>query len=323
MFHTLLSSVYIATPIKLTYLNENRDFYGDFTLSGDEEYFQFQDELSAIEDISIAFDSVHFLTDVRDRFTAVRSDLTGFDANIGTASTLAVFNEDMGIDCENVKNTCGNYWVTLPVAAYTMVSGECIGQTNVVALKNNFSETHQTTCTPCYRNYTQFNFGANGVDNLKPELLFRTSVDIQYFDKTQTEFEFSLPDFSESISGDEIPDFNCFGALGGSCPTYTDNIKWYPEGTTQPVYSWLKGDACSGVWVDRYINQDGSTTDVTPTQMTLHSSTPYTYIRPNNEQIEELRASIAESDETIFSFDGVSGDQILDQSPNQLNGKYV
>jgi hypothetical protein len=312
MFPNLHPSLYNVHPIKLTYLNENRGFYGDFTTDINEGVFQFQDELSAVEDIAIAFDSVNFLTDVRSNMSIGLS-----------ASKLAVFNKDIGIDCDNVKESCCNHWITLPLDSYTNISGVCVASTNVLPLKNNFSDTHQTTCAPCYRIYTQFNFGSGGVDNLKPELLFRTNTEIQYFDKTQTEFDFNIPDFSEGLSGDNIPNFNCFGALGGDCPSFTDSIKWYPENSSQPMYTWLSGDACEGVWVDRHIHTDGSTTDTSPSEMVLLSGTTYTYTRPSNEQIEELRASIAASDETIFSFNGVSGDQIIDQSPNKLNGKYV
>jgi hypothetical protein len=140
MFPYLSPTLFNISPIKLTYLNGNRDFYGDFTLSGSHEHFKFQDELSAVEDIAIAFDSVNFLTDVRNKMSNAR-----------TNSTLAVFNEEIDIDCNNVIGTYGNYWITIPLDSYTNISGVCISKSNVLALKNNFSDTHHPTCTPCYR----------------------------------------------------------------------------------------------------------------------------------------------------------------------------
>lgn len=321
-FFHLPKSTYTITPIKLDYLNSNRKFYGDFMLSGSDTHFQFQDELSAVQDVCVAFDSVNFLTDVRDKFSEVTLLSSFAYDRTNTMSTLAVFDVDINVDCDNTPTAYSNYWITLPVENYT-TGEECVGSTNVIPLKNNFSETHHTTCTPSYRTYTQFNFGNSGLDNLKPELLFRTKVDIQHYSTEQTEFTFKLPDNSPSLTGSDIPDFNCFGGLGGNCPTYTDNIKWYPDGSTEPIFSWLSGDDCAGVWADRIVGSDGEVVDIVPTQMELHSGIEYTYLRPNNETLDELRASIAESDETIFSFDSVSGDTIVDESSNKINGKYV
>lgn len=314
MFDSLSAHLLEVKPIKLGYLNTNRNFMGDFTLSGTEDYFTTQNELSGVIDFKINYDSVNFLTDVRDKFSTIT-----------TQSKLEVYGENLPEHlCGDLKDNCANYWVTLPVDLLSGTDDYCYGSVNIIPLKNNFGEEHQTLCAPCYKKYNTLNFGFGGLDNFKPELLYTTHVDNVFFGKERKSFKFKIPDWSDPISALDGNDFLCYGSLASDCSLYSDSIEWYLSGENNPtlITTWLSGNTCDATWVDSYY-QDGIFTDVSPSEITLLSGVEYTYIRPSALSDEEIKLTITNSNDIIFSLDCVSGDTIVDASPNNIDGTFI
>lgn len=314
MFETLSSFQYTATPIKFSYLVPEKFIFNDFVDGSG--VFQFQSALSGVTDFAINFDSINILTDSRDQFS--HSD---------TSSSLAVYSEDIPYrECGEVPTACLNYWVTTPINAFTLSGDECIYDTNIVPLKNNFSETHSKTCTPCYRQYKTLNFGEDGLDNFNPEFIYTSNT---RFQRNGVEnFTFRLPDYSEPIplsgdyydvvTGGDVPDFICQGAIASDTPIYSDCITWMSG--SHEVKTWLKGDQCSGQWVDGF--KDDFLTDK-PTELVLLSGVDYVYTRPVNRTSEVITELLQSSDKVVFVLTGLSGDTVIDGSQYSNNGTFV
>jgi hypothetical protein len=267
------------TPIKFGYLNPNRSFFDGFMetlpagfIGGDGDRIQL--ELSEVWDFSQNFNSVNFLTNVRTKFSEGM-----------TTPVLSVFTEEVPIMAEESPEPCFNYWTSFPkTSTIEADSDSYLFRGSIIPLKNNFSEKETVTCGSCYRNYSYFNFGEHQLDTFKPSILFTTNTITQTFDTS--EFTFKLPDLSDPINLVDL-DFSCFGALAGSCPEEADHI------IANGVESWLKGDDCESVWVDRYYGLVGETClsdspelesvlfeDINPSQTVLSAGEVYTYKRP-------------------------------------------
>ena len=310
MFPSLPTSLYTVKPIKLSYLNPNRDFMSELSGTGN---YQFQSELSAVEDFSIAFDSVNILTENRNVFSTNR-----------TQSDFAVYLETLPAkNCDETQSSCSNYWVTAPVGSYTEGINECVLPTNILALKNNFTETHNTPCAPCYREYMGLNLGENGLDNLKPELLYVSNFDTRFVSKDVQNFTFSIPDWSDPISGIDLSNFICYGSIADDCPVYADNIKWVNSQGIETL-SYFKGDSCSAGWVERYYDTDTlfSDTEIN-SNLILLSGVDYQYIRPNETEEAVIQQNLGNRNSLIFGFDCVSSDTIVDASLNNIDGTFT
>mgnify|MGYP005988781163 CR=1 FL=1 len=273
-----LPSEYITkTPIKFGYLNPNRSFFGDFmeTLPDDcvcGEGDRLQAELREVWDFNQNFNSINFLTNVRPKFSIGMVD-----------PLLSVFTEEAPLMTEESPTPCFNFWTTFPKNSQDG-DDSCLFEGNIIPLKNNFSEKETVTCSDCYRNYSYFNFGEHQLDSYKPSLLFTTNTLTETFE--EGEFTFKLPDLSDPINLVDL-DFSCFGSLAGSCPEEADHV------IANGVVSWLKGDECESVWVDRYYGLVGETCledapelesvlfeDIEPSQTVLSEGEEYIYRRP-------------------------------------------
>lgn len=65
-----------------------------------------------------------------------------------------------------------------------------------------------------------------------------------------------IPDTSLDIPINDL-DWKCFGSTASDCPQTSDQIEWHDD-NGQIVCSWLSGDFCEGVWVDRTTGLSGS-----------------------------------------------------------------
>jgi hypothetical protein len=315
MFSALPVSSYDVKPVKLSYLNPNRDFMGDFVLSGVDDSHQFQQELSAVWDFSLNNDSVNILTEPRETFS---------DGIVHTG--LAVYTEDLpNLDCSLSASASWNYWATFGKDSSGLSSDSVCNITgNIVPLKNNFSETHEVTCNAS-RVYTNFGLGERGLDNFKPKLIYTTDHETTIFDDPI--FTFRLPDYAENLIASAV-DFSCFGVLAGDNPFTSDNIIWGDN--PHQFLTWLSGTECQSVWVDRYYGLSGTSisdypnlesvaySDIVPSEILLLSGVDYIYKRP-----ESIPISDVVSDNMLFGAGGILGDVITDISDNHNDAKFV
>ena len=333
MFPVLSSDSYDCSPIKLEYINPNKDFIGDFIRTESKECYKFQEELSSVYDFAINKDSVNILTDVRGNFS------------IGLPqSKLAIYGDTPSLECDIDIDASWNYWLSFGVSEPKInridtpfwddttfwkdreiwsddSSGgsNYISKCNIIPLKNNFTEVNTPFCNDI-RTYRNLDMGERGLDKFKPNLIYdiNTKTDIY----TEDEFIFRLPNFSDDIPIDSL-DFSCFGSVANENIEFADRILWGDNRVT-----WLSGGMCDNIWVDRVYGLSGSSLNTSldsvsfvdnhPSELILMSEVDYNYVRPTSRVVEDVV-----SDNLIFGLNNVSDAEVIDISSNNNNGEFI
>jgi len=317
MFDELPAELVKRTFIKFDYLNPTRT--DDDTIISVSNGRYYQSSLKGVLDFSMNFNSVNFLL-------GGKYDYSPFAvAPISTVYTRNIPDQS----CDYVKTPeIFQYWLTAPVNDWDFSSEDQMfhKKTNFIPLRSTFTETNDRCYTTNFRAYATFNFGENGNDKYTPELLYTTKTEYSVFDETQTEFYFSIPDFSPPIpmSGDDPTlDFVKFGAIANTRSDNSDSIVWRDSNGFLKT-SWLRnknGIGCgSGEWVDTY--KSDVLTHV-PTELVLLSGVEYQYVRPLITTDDEINNSIQKTDAIVYKFGGVVGSEVVDDSSFNNDGMII